>query len=245
MKTIGLLGGMSWESTVEYYRIINETVKQKLGGLHSGRIVLYSFDFQEIADMQEAGDWAGAMGSMAQAAVALKLAGAEFVVICTNTMHKVSDEVEAASGLPVLHIAECTADEIQEKGFSKVGVLGTRLTMEGDFLTGRLNTRGIETVVPDKDDRDFVNSVIFGELCLGQIKQESRKRFLDIIAGLAEAGAQGVVLGCTEIPLLVRQKDTAVPLFDTTYIHAYRAALMSLGDVDETDPLMAMVENRR
>ncbi len=225
MKTIGLLGGMSWESTVPYYRTINETVKARLGGLHSAKLVLHSVDFAEIERFQHEGDWAGAAAALAQAAAGLKAAGAQFLVICTNTMHKVAGEIEAASGLPVFHIADATALAIREAGLARVGLLGTRFTMEGDFYAGRLRDRhGLEVLVPDEADRALVHRVIYEELCLGQVREPSREAFRAVMARLTARGAQGVILGCTEISLLVGPGDAPVPLFDTTALHAKGAA---------------------
>ena len=235
MKTIGLLGGMSWESTVPYYRQINEAVKTRRGGLHSAKIVLYSVDFAEIERLQHRGDWAAAGALLADAARALERAGADFVVLCTNTMHKVADAVQAATSLPLLHIAELTADELEAAGVSTVGLLGTRYTMEQDFYTRKLVERGITVLIPEEDGRAFVNRVIFDELCLGTVSESSRRAFAAIIGGLTARGAQGVILGCTEIGLLVRPGDTSARLFDTTEIHARRAALYALGEAVPRD----------
>ena len=233
MKTIGLLGGMSWESTVSYYRIVNTVAKERLGGLHSARCLLYSVDFQEIEACQSAGDWDRSALLLGAAAQNLEKGGADFIVICTNTMHKVADAVSAATRLPLLHIAELTADELDAAGVSTVGLLGTRYTMEQAFYKRKLEDRGITVLVPGEADRAFVNDVIFNELCLGTVSEASRRAFAAIIAGLAERGAQGVILGCTEIGLLVRPQDTPVRLFDTTEIHARRAALYALGDAPQ------------
>lgn len=228
MKTLGLIGGMSWESTVPYYRLINQTVKQELGGLHSARLILYSVDFAEIERLQMSGDWDTAGQVLADAARALRAGGAELLVICTNTMHKVADAVEAASGLPLLHIADATADEIRAQGLQRVGLLGTRFTMEQDFYRQRLAGHGLEVLVPDADDRGIVHRVIYDELCLGQVRDESRQQYRRIIADLVARGAQGVILGCTEIGLLVGDDDASVPLFDTAALHARHAALAAL-----------------
>jgi aspartate racemase len=228
MKTLGLIGGMSWESTVPYYRLINQTVKQELGGLHSARLILYSVDFAEIERLQMNGDWDTAGQVLADAARALRAGGAELLVICTNTMHKVADAVEAASGLPLLHIADATADEIRARGLQRVGLLGTRFTMEQDFYRQRLVGHGLEVLVPDADDRGIVHRVIYDELCLGQVRDESRQQYRRIIADLVARGAQGVILGCTEIGLLVGDDDASVPLFDTAALHARHAALAAL-----------------
>ena len=231
MKTIGLIGGMSWESTALYYRYINEAVKEQLGGLHSARIVLYSVDFHEIERLQHAGDWAGAGAMLADAARALERAGVHFLVLCTNTMHKVSAAIEAAVDIPVLHIADPTALAIRQAGFTVVGLLGTRFTMEQDFYIGRLQApHGITTLVPPQHDREVVHRVIYEELCLGTIAPASRVEYARIMADLAARGAQAIILGCTEITLLVDQVDATVPLFDTTSMHARAAAGMALDD---------------
>lgn len=230
MKTLGLIGGMSWESTVPYYRLINQTVKEQLGGLHSARLLLYSVDFAQIERLQHAGDWDAAGAVLADAGRALRAGGAELLVICTNTMHKVADAVESASGLPLLHISDPTGEEIRRAGLQRIGLLGTRFTMEQDFYRQRLVERhGLDVLVPDADDRDTVHRVIYEELCLGTIREESRVRYRAIIERLVARGAQGVILGCTEIGLLVGADDAAVPLFDTTALHARHAALASLG----------------
>jgi len=229
-KTLGLLGGMSWESTLPYYRVINETVRERLGGLHSARLLLYSVDFAEVERLQHAGDWDAAGALLGRAARGLRDGGAELLVICTNTMHKVADAVEAASGLPLLHIADPTGAAIRAAGLSKIGLLGTRFTMEQAFYRQRLIERhGLEVIVPDDDGRDLVHKVIYEELCLGRIRDESREGYRRIIAGLAARGAQGVILGCTEIGLLIGPEDVDVPLFDTTALHARAAALASIG----------------
>jgi len=229
MKTLGLIGGMSWESTVPYYRLINQTVKERLGGLHSARLLLYSVDFAEIEKLQHAGDWDAAGEVLADASRALKAGGAELLVICTNTMHKVADAVEAASGLPLLHIADATGDEIRRQGLTRIGLLGTRFTMEQDFYRRRLVERhGLEVLVPDADDRDLVHGVIYDELCLGTIRDESRAQYRRVMDALVARGAQGIVLGCTEIGLLVGEGDASVPLFDTAALHARHAALAAL-----------------
>lgn len=229
MKTLGLIGGMSWESTIPYYRMINQYVKQHLGGLHSAKIVLYSVDFHEVEQMQSSGDWQAAARLLANAAVALKKAGAETIVVCTNTMHKVADEIEAASGLPLLHIADATAAQIKQQGLKKIGLLGTRYTMEQDFYRGRLTERhNIEVVVPDDADREIVNRIIYQELCLGEINETSRAEYRRIITKLEQQGAKGIILGCTEITLLVNAEDASVPVFDTTAIHAQTAAKYTL-----------------
>lgn len=229
MKTLGLIGGMSWESTVPYYRLINQTVKEQLGGLHSARLLLYSVDFAQIERLQHAGDWDAAGAVLADAGRALRAGGAELLVICTNTMHKVADAVESASGLPLLHIADPTGEEIRRAGLQRIGLLGTRFTMEQDFYRQRLVERhGLEVLVPEADDRDTVHRVIYDELCLGTIRAESRAQYRAIIERLVARGAQGVILGCTEIGLLVGADDAQVPLFDTTALHARHAALAAL-----------------
>lgn len=228
MKTIGLIGGMSWESTLTYYQLINEHVKAALGGLHSAKILLYSVDFAEIEACQASGDWDRSAVLLTAAAQSLERAGADFLLICTNTMHKVAGQVRSAVSVPLLHIAQVTAEELRRQGVERVALLGTRYTMEQDFYKSVLTDSGIEVLIPGEEARALVNAVIFDELCRGVIAQDSRRAFLDIIAELAGRGAQGVILGCTEIGLLVRQEDTPVPLFDTTRLHAARAALDAL-----------------
>lgn len=228
MKTIGLIGGMSWESTVTYYEIINRTIKEKLGGLHSGKLVLFSVDFQEIEECQAKGEWNKSAKILTEAAQSLEKAGADFIVICTNTMHKIAPDIQKNINIPILHIAEATADELDKKEIKKVALLGTKYTMEQDFYKNKLIDRGIEVVIPDDEDRAEVNRVIYEELCLGKILPVSKKRFFDIMDKLAKNGAQGVILGCTEIGLLVQQKDTEISLFDTAAIHAESAALKSI-----------------
>ena len=228
MKTIGLIGGMSWESTVTYYEIINRTIKEKLGGLHSGKLVLFSVDFQEIEECQAKGEWDKSAKILTEAAQSLEKAGADFIVICTNTMHKIAPDIQRNINIPILHIAEATADELDKKDIKKVALLGTKYTMEQDFYKNKLIDRGIEVVIPDDEDRAEVNRVIYEELCLGKILPLSKKKFLEIMDKLLEKGAQGVILGCTEIGLLVQQKDTDISLFDTAEIHAKSAALKSI-----------------
>lgn len=230
MKTIGLIGGMSWESTVGYYQIINTVVKETMGGLHSAKCLLYSVDFAEIEACQSSGDWDKSARILTDAAQSLERAGADLVLICTNTMHKVADQVAAGISIPLLHIAEVTAQELLRQDVRRVGLLGTQYTMEQAFYKAKLAEQNIEVLVPGETDRKYVNNVIFQELCLGELKEASRQEFLRIIAGLAEQGAQGVILGCTEIGLLVRQEDTKVLLFDTTRIHAESAARMAVQD---------------
>jgi aspartate racemase len=229
VKTIGLIGGMSWESTLLYYRQINETVQQHLGGLHCAKIVMYSVDFHEIERLQQAGDWHQAGSLLATAAQTLQTAGADFLVLCTNTMHKVAPAIEAAVRIPLLHIVDPTADELNKAGFRKIGLLGTRFTMEQEFYKDRLCARhALAVLVPCEQDRDVVHRVIFEELCLGKIVEESRQALRRVMADLTSQGAQAIVLGCTEICMLVGQVDSPVPLFDTTAIHARRAAEMAL-----------------
>lgn len=229
MKTIGMIGGMSWESTVSYYRFVNELAKERLGGLHSARVVLYSIDFAEIEELQVTGRWDEAGEALAVAARAVEAAGADFLVLCTNTMHKVAGAIEAAVTIPLLHIADATASEVQKAGFSTVGLLGTRFTMEQDFYRGRLEKQhGIRILVPDERDREAVHRIIYDELCTGVINDASRDRYREIIDRLVEEGSRGVILGCTEISLLVSQADSPVPLFDTTGIHARSAVDFAL-----------------
>ncbi|MDF2473428.1 MAG: aspartate/glutamate racemase family protein [Anaerocolumna sp.] len=228
MKTIGLIGGMSWESTVTYYQIINEVIKEKLGGLHSAKCVLYSVDFQEIEECQSNGDWDKSADILSEAAQALEKAGADYIVICTNTMHKVVDTIKSRIAIPILHIAEATAEKLLKSNVTKVALFGTIYTMEQDFYKSKLIEKGLEVIIPKAEDRKLINSVIYDELCLGVTAEASKKAFLDVMDGLAASGAQGIILGCTEIGLLVQQQDTKIPLFDTTRIHATSAALTSI-----------------
>lgn len=229
MKTIGLIGGMSWESTMPYYRLINEGIKQRLGGLHSARIILYSVDFHDIEALQRDGRWGEAGALLAEAAQSLQAAGAHFLVLCTNTMHKVAPAIEAAVTIPLLHIADPTAVAVKQSGLRTVGLLGTRFTMEQDFYRGRLEARhGLKVVIPDAADRDTVHRVIYDELCLGVTRDVSRAAYRDIIGRLVAQGAQGIILGCTEIGLLVGPADSSVPIFDTTALHAEDAVAMAL-----------------
>ena len=228
MKTLGLIGGMSWESTVPYYRLINEAIKTRLGGLHSARLVLYSVDFEEIARLQHAGDWDAAGNVLADAAQRLERAGAEALVICANTMHKVAPAIEAAVRMPVLHVVDAVAEDIRAAGFSKVGLLGTRFTMEHPFYAERLAQHGLQALIPEKDDRDIVHRVVYEELCLGKIVDASRDEYRRIMARLVAQGAEAIILGCTEISMLVGMQDASVPLFDTTAIHARKAAEWSV-----------------
>ncbi|MFX1533385.1 MAG: aspartate/glutamate racemase family protein [Promethearchaeota archaeon] len=224
MKTIGLIGGMSWESSAEYYRIINETVKDLLGGTHSAKSIMYSVDFQEIESLQHLGKWQELTELMVDAAQRLERGGADLVVICTNTMHKMADEVQKSINIPLLHIADATAAKIKEIGIKKIGLLGTKFTMEEDFYKGRLIEKyGLEVIIPQAEQRQIVHNVIYNELVLGEIKQSSKEQFKTIIQHLKIEGAEGVILGCTEIPLLVKQEDVDVALFDTTKIHARSA----------------------
>ena len=224
MKTIGILGGMSWESTLGYYRKINEGVKDTLGGLHSAKIAMYSVDFEPIEKLQHAGDWEGTAKILSDAAKKIQAAGADFLIICTNTMHKVAPEIEAAIQIPLLHIADATAEIIVKEDIKSVGLLGTAFTMEQDFYKGRLtNNYGIKVLVPNEDDREIIHKVIYQELCLGEIESNSKAEYLRIINALAAQGAEAVILGCTEIGMLVDQTDTNVRLLDTTVIHAEKA----------------------
>ena len=224
MKTIGLLGGMSWESTVGYYREINKGIKKSLGGLHSAKIVLYSVDFEPIEQLQHKGDWEGTAIILSEAALKIQAAGADFLVICTNTMHKVARDIEKAIHIPILHIADATAEVLADKGIKTVGLLGTAFTMEQDFYKGHLMQKhGLEVLVPNEPDRKIVHNVIYQELCLGQMIESSKIEYLRIIKRLASQGAEAVILGCTEIGLLVNQSDTDIELCDTTAIHAEKA----------------------
>ncbi|PIT73977.1 aspartate/glutamate racemase family protein [Limnohabitans sp. G3-2] len=229
MKTIGLIGGMSWESTVPYYRVINETVKAQLGGLHSAKLILYSVDFHDIEELQRQGDWDSAGQALAHAARSLQAAGASFLVLCTNTMHKVAHPIEAAVSIPLLHIADPTAAAIKTAGHTVVGLLGTRFTMEQAFYKDRLRDHhGLQVKVPAMADREIVHRIIYEELCLGIVKAESRAEYTRVMQDLASQGVQSIILGCTEISLLVNAQDSPVPLFDTTAIHARAAALEAL-----------------
>lgn len=231
MKTIGLIGGMSWESSVEYYRIINETVRHRLGKLYSAESIMYSFNFAEIEALQMAGKWDEATQVMIEAARRVVAGGAQVVLICTNTMHLMADEVQAAIDVPLIHIADAAADAVQAKGLRKVALLGTRFTMEQDFYRGRLaRAANLEVIIPEEGERQVIHRTIYDELVAGEIKDESRAKFLAIIERLVAEGAQGIVLGCTEIPLLVKQADVAVPVFDTTTIHATAAVDFALTD---------------
>lgn len=231
MKTIGLLGGMSWESTASYYSAINEGVRQQLGGLHSATLILNSVDFAEIEKLQHAGRWEETGQILASAAASVQAAGADFLLICTNTMHKVAPQIEQQLEIPLLHIADATATKLQQDGVRRVGLLGTAFTMEQDFYRGRLREHfGIEVLTPDAPARADVHRIIYEELCLGQVLDTSRQRYLEIIASLHRSGAEAIILGCTEIALLVKPQHTAVPLYDTTAIHADAAVEWALAD---------------
>lgn len=228
-KLIGLIGGMSWDSSAEYYRIINELVRDRLGGLHSAKCLMWSFDFAEIEALQHAGRWDDATIEMIKAAQSLERGGADFLLICTNTMHRMADEVQAAINIPLIHIADPTAERIKAASFKKVGLLGTAFTMEQDFYKGRLiNKHGLEVLVPNDDDRKTVHRIIYDELVQGEVKETSRQMYRDVIARLVEQGAEAIILGCTEIMLLVRAEDSSVPIYDTTAIHAEAAVELAI-----------------
>jgi len=224
MKTIGLIGGMSWESTVPYYRQINERIKERLGGLHSARIILYSVDFYDIERLQHAGDWDAAGVMLAQAAHSLEIAGADFLVLCTNTMHKVAAAIESSTSIPLLHIAIPTARQIVDAGHHTVGILGTRFTMEQSFYREKLEQQGLDVIIPTAAERDVVHSVIYEELCLGQVLPASKLAYQKIMENLVQRGAKAIILGCTEISMLIQPSDSSVPLYDTTAIHSLAAA---------------------
>ncbi len=229
MKTIGMLGGMSWESTMSYYKLVNEGVKASLGGLHSAKVCMYSVDFDEIEKLQHSDRWQETADILSSAARFVEAGGADFLVICTNTMHKVAPEIEAAISIPVLHIADATAQRLLADRVDRVGLLGTRFTMEQDFYKGRLTEKfGIDVLVPDDRQRDMIHEVIYAELCLGKISEDSRRQYLEAIDALHGRGAEAVILGCTEIGLLVEQRHTSVPLYDTASIHAEEAARMAI-----------------
>lgn len=231
MKTVGLIGGMSWESTIPYYQVINRVVGQRLGGLHSARIAMFSVEFQEIERLQHEGRWEESGEILAGAARAVRRAGADFLVLCTNTMHKVAPQIEAAVDVPLLHIADATADRVKAAGVTRVGLLGTRFTMEEEFYRGRLAGRhGLTVVTPPAAQRETVHRVIYDELCLGHVRDDSRAAYRAIVGDLVGQGAEGVILGCTEIGLLLRPEDAAVPLFDTARIHAEAAAEFALAE---------------
>ncbi|PGZ06268.1 aspartate racemase [Bacillus cereus] len=228
MKMIGLIGGMSWESTSEYYRIINEEIKERLGGLHSAKCMINSVDFEEIERFQSNGDWNGAGEVLGNAAYSLQMGGADFIIICTNTMHKVVDKIKENINIPVLHIADATAKEIKRKGIQTVGLLGTKYTMEQDFYKSRIEENDIKVIIPLEKNREKINEIIYTELCLGEITSQSREYYKRVIGKLVQEGAQGIILGCTEIGLLIKQEDVSVPIFDTTYIHAIEAVNFAL-----------------
>lgn len=231
MKTIGLLGGMSWESSQSYYRLLNEGIKSRLGGLHSARVILYSVDFAEIEALQHQGDWESTANILAEAARSTEAAGADFLMIGTNTMHRVAPEIAEAINIPLLHIADATAQALQNDGVNRVGLLGTRFTMEQAFYRSRLEQAGIEVLVPNEAQRNDIHRIIYEELCQGQVLSDSRDNYLATVDSLAHQGAQAVILGCTEIGLLVRPSDTSVPLYDTTEIHADAAVRLALGEI--------------
>jgi aspartate racemase len=225
MKTIGLLGGMSWESSAIYYNLVNERVKEKLGGHHSAKSLMFSVDFQVIKDLQHQGKWEEATSELIDAAKRIEKGGADFLVICTNTMHKMAKEVQEDISIPLLHIADMTGEQIKECGLKKIGLLATKFTMEHDFYKGRLESGySLEVIVPDETDRLTVHDIIYNELCLGHVKEDSKKRYLEIIDKLIYRGAEGIILGCTEITMLVNESDLNIPVFDTTKIHAIKAA---------------------
>ena len=228
MKTIGLIGGMSWESTVTYYQLLNEGVKDALGGLHSAKILLYSVDFFEIEALMSRGEWDKAAELLGSVAARLETAGADMILICTNTLHKVAPQVQARVHVPLVHIAEAAAEALVARGISRVGLLGTKYTMTQEFYRDKLTERGIEVLIPEGDDIDLVNRVIFEELCLGIVKEDSRADYLRVIASLQQRGAQGILLGCTELSLIVSNEDVTLPLFDTTVIHAKKALALAL-----------------
>lgn len=228
MKLIGLIGGMSWESSVHYYQAINEEIKERLGGLHSAKCLLYSVDFEEIERYQANGEWEKAGELLADVALKLEKAGVDFILLCTNTMHKVIDMIEAKITVPVIHIADATAQDINKAGLKKVGLLGTKYTMEQDFYISRIEQNGISVIVPNEEDRHTINRIIFEELCLGKIEPSSRQFYKKVIQDLIQQGAEGIILGCTEIGLLVRPEDSDVPLFDTAVIHAKEAVNKAL-----------------
>ncbi len=228
MKTIGLIGGMSWESSAVYYEIINKEINKRLGGVHSAEIVLYSFNFGEIEKLQHENKWDELTDKLKDVAQKLERAGADVILICTNTMHKLFDDVSASVSTPMIHIADATAEEIKKRGLTRVGLLGTKFTMEQDFYKKRFKKYGIDTLIPDLEERERIHSVIYNELVIGVIREESRQEFVRIIENLHRKGAQGVVLGCTEIPLLIKQEHVKIPIFDTTKIHALKAVEFAL-----------------
>jgi aspartate racemase len=229
LKTIGLIGGLSWESTSVYYSYINRFVQEQLGGIHSAKCLIYSFDFEEIAALQRTGEWQKATDKMVDAARCLENAGAGLIVICTNTMHLMADEVQNACAVPLVHIVDCLVTDINEYGHKKVGLLGTKFTMEQSFYRDLLIEKGIEVITPDEEERSGIHEIIFNELCKGVFTENSKSYYLSVIKKLVDNGAEGIILGCTEIPLLINQNDTNIPLFDTTFIHANKVAAISLG----------------
>ncbi|WP_404458518.1 aspartate/glutamate racemase family protein [Oceanobacillus kapialis] len=228
MKTIGLIGGMSWESSAEYYRILNEEMNKRLGGLHSAKIILHSVDFEEIEHCQKAGEWDKAGEILANCASSLERAGANFILLCTNTMHKVVEQMERQVNIPIIHIADATSKSIHDKKVKKVGLLGTSYTMEQDFYKKRVANNGIEVIVPGEKERDKINWIIFNELCLGKIEEDSKDYYKAVMEALVNQGAEGIILGCTEIGLLIKKEDCPVPVFDTAYIHAITAVEKAL-----------------
>ena len=230
MKTIGLIGGMSWESTVTYYQMINEGIKDSLGGLHSAKVLLYSVDFFEIEALMSRGAWDDAAELLGDVAQRLEAAGADMILICTNTLHKVAPQVQSRIRVPLVHIAEAAAEELLSKGITRVGLLGTKYTMMQEFYREKLTERGIDVLIPEGEEIDLVNRVIFDELCLGVVKEDSKSAYLKVIANLQARGAQGILLGCTELGLIVSQEDVSLPLFDTTVIHAKKAIELALRD---------------
>lgn len=230
MKTIGLIGGMSWESTIPYYSIINEYMKNHLGGLHSAKLVLYNVDFAELERCLPTGDWDTITKILVKAAKSLENAGVNFILICTNTMHNVFEQVQDSISIPLIHIADATADAIKDSGYKKVALLGTKYTMTEKFYVSRLSKKGYEVLIPNEEDIELVNSIIFDELCLGIINNSSRKEYIRIIQGLKDKGAQAVIFGCTEIGLLLSETDSPLPVYDTTVIHATKAAIGALKD---------------
>lgn len=230
MKTVGLIGGMSWESTVTYYQLLNEGIKDALGGLHSAKVLLYSVDFYEIESLMSRGAWDKAAELLGDVAARLEQAGADMILICTNTLHKVAPQVQAKIRVPLVHIAEAAAETLKEQGISRVGLLGTQYTMTQEFYRDKLVERGIEVLIPEGDDIELVNRVIFDELCLGIVKEESRAEYLRVIAALQQRGVQGILLGCTELGLIVAKEDVSLPLYDTTEIHAKKALALALAE---------------
>jgi len=235
MKTIGMIGGMSWESTLDYYRYLNEGIKSRLGGSHSAKCLLYSVDFDEIERYQHAGQWDLATVAMVEAALRLERGGADFLLICTNTMHKMAHEVQNAINIPILHIVDAVAGAVKASGLQKVGLLGTKFTMEGDFYRQRLTIlHGLDVIIPDSEEREVIHRVIYDELCLGKVENQSRKLYQQIIVNQSLQGAEGIILGCTEIGMLIKPEDSPIKLFDTTYIHAQLAVDFALGLVNDS-----------